>query len=86
MRNGNVLSMDRFTMQDFSQDPPTSHDSAPLACKGVSPTTYISIDDIDDDTHKEEEDYCEELLHTFTIKICIHIKPNWKWNYYVVVV
>jgi hypothetical protein len=29
---------------------------------------------------------CEELLHTFTIKICIHIKPGWKWNYYVVVV
>jgi len=29
---------------------------------------------------------CEELLHTFTIKICTHIKPGWKWNYYVVVV
>jgi hypothetical protein len=53
-------------MQDFSQDPPTSHDSAPLACKGVSPTTYISIDDIDDDTHKEEEEYAKvikDFLH-----------------------
>ncbi len=27
---------------------------------------------------------CEEFLHTFTIKICIHKKK--KWNYYVVVV
>ncbi len=34
----------------------------------------------------EIKTYCEELLHTFTIKICIHIKPGWKWNYYVVVV
>jgi hypothetical protein len=30
--------------------------------------------------------YCEYLLHTFTTKVCIHIKPGWKWNYYVVVV
>jgi hypothetical protein len=29
---------------------------------------------------------CEDYLHTFTIKICTHIKPGWKWNYYVVVV
>ncbi len=57
MRNGNVLSMDRFTIQDFSQDPPTSHDSPPSACKGVSPTTNTSIDDTNDDTHKEEEEY-----------------------------
>jgi hypothetical protein len=34
---------------------------------------------------KEKEGY-EEFLHTFTIKICIHKKPGWKWNYYVVVV
>jgi hypothetical protein len=26
---------------------------------------------------------CEEFLHTFTIKICTHKKPGWKWNYYV---
>jgi hypothetical protein len=53
-------------MQDFSQDPPTSHDSAPSTCEGVSLTTYISIDDIDDDTHKEEEEYAEvikDFLH-----------------------
>jgi hypothetical protein len=31
-------------------------------------------------------DLCEDYLHTFTIKICTHIKPGWKWNYYVVVV
>jgi hypothetical protein len=31
-------------------------------------------------------DICEELLHTFTIKICTHKKPGWKWNYYVVVI
>ncbi len=29
---------------------------------------------------------CEELLHTFTTKVCTHIKPGSKWNYYVVVV
>ncbi len=29
---------------------------------------------------------CEDFLHTFTIKICTHKKPGWKWNYYVVVV
>ncbi len=29
---------------------------------------------------------CEYLLHTFTTKVCTHIKPGWKWNYYVVVV
>jgi hypothetical protein len=29
---------------------------------------------------------CEEFLHTFTIKICIHKKKSWKWNYYVVIV
>jgi len=28
---------------------------------------------------------CEDLLHTFTTKICTHNKrPGWKWNYYVV--
>ncbi len=32
------------------------------------------------------EGECEEFLHTFTIKICTHKKPGWKWNYYVVVV
>jgi len=32
------------------------------------------------------EKVCEELLHTFTIKICTHIKTDWRWNYYVVVV
>jgi len=31
-------------------------------------------------------DRCEEFLHTFTINICTHKKPGWKWNYYVVVV
>jgi hypothetical protein len=30
--------------------------------------------------------FCEYLLHTFTTKVCTHIKPGWKWNYYVVVV
>jgi hypothetical protein len=30
--------------------------------------------------------WCEYLLHTFTTKVCTHIKPGWKWNYYVVVV
>ncbi len=29
---------------------------------------------------------CEYLLHTFTTKVCTHIKPGWKWNYYIVVV
>ncbi len=29
--------------------------------------------------------WCEDLLHTFTTKICTHNKrPGWKWNYYVV--
>jgi hypothetical protein len=31
-------------------------------------------------------DKCEYLLHTFTTKVYTHIKPGWKWNYYVVVV
>jgi hypothetical protein len=30
--------------------------------------------------------FCEYLLHTFTTKVCTHIKTGWKWNYYVVVV
>ncbi len=29
---------------------------------------------------------CEYLLDTFITKVCTHIKPGWKWNYYVVVV
>jgi predicted aspartyl protease len=31
-------------------------------------------------------DLLVSTLHTFTTKVCTHIKPGWKWNYYVVVV
>jgi hypothetical protein len=34
----------------------------------------------------QQNEACEYLLHTFTTKVCTHIKPGWKWNYYVVVV
>jgi hypothetical protein len=41
-------------MQDSLQDTPARHDSPPSPCEDVPPTMDISIDDIDDDTHKEE--------------------------------
>ncbi len=59
MRNGSVLSLDRFIMQETLQDTHASHDSPPSPCEGVSPTMDTSTDDIDDDTHKEEEEYVE---------------------------
>jgi hypothetical protein len=34
---------------------------------------------------KQHYEDCEDLLHTFTTKICTHNKkPGWRWNYYVV--
>jgi len=48
------------------QDTPTSQDSPPSPCEGVSPTMDTSINDTDDDTHKEEEEYAnviEDFLH-----------------------
>jgi hypothetical protein len=53
-------------MQDSLQDTHTSHDSPPSPCEGVSPTMDTSIDDTDDDTHKEEEEYTDvikDFLH-----------------------
>jgi hypothetical protein len=54
VRNGSVLNLDRFIMQDYLQDTPTSHDSPPSPFEGVSPTINTSTNDIDDDTQKEE--------------------------------
>ncbi len=48
-------------MQDSLQDTPTSHDSPPSPCEGVSPTMDTSTNDTDDDTHKEEEEYAEVI-------------------------
>jgi hypothetical protein len=47
------------------QDTLTSHDSPPSPCEGVSPTIDINTDDIDDDTHKEEEKYVEVIEDFF---------------------
>ncbi len=55
--NGSVLSVD--IMQDSLQDTLASHDSPPSPCEGVSPTININIDDTNDDTHKEEEEYAK---------------------------
>jgi hypothetical protein len=52
-------------MQDSLQDTPTSHDSPPSPCEGVSPTIDINIDDTNDDTHKEEEEYVEVIEDFF---------------------
>jgi ATP-dependent 26S proteasome regulatory subunit len=46
----------------------------------VGPKYYVNV------LSFVNKDQCEDYLHTFTIKICTHIKPGWKWNYYVVVV
>ncbi len=59
MKNGSVPSLDRFIMQDSLQDTLASHDNPPSPCEGVSPTMDTSTNDIDDDTHKEEEEYAE---------------------------
>jgi hypothetical protein len=48
-------------MQDSLQDALASHDNPPLARESISPTTDISINDTDDDTHKEEEDYAKVI-------------------------
>ncbi len=48
------------------QDTPASHDSPPSPYEGVSPTMDTSTNDIDDDTHKEEEEFAEvidDFLH-----------------------
>jgi hypothetical protein len=53
-------------MQDVLQDTPTSHDSPPSLWEGVSPTIDININDTNDDTRKEEEEYAkviEDFLH-----------------------
>jgi hypothetical protein len=52
-------------MQDCLRDTPTSHDSPPSPCAGVSPTIDTSTNDIDDDTHKEEKyiKVIEDFLH-----------------------
>jgi hypothetical protein len=53
-------------MQDSLQDTLASHDSPPSPCEGVSPTMDTNIDDTNDDTHKEEEEYAnviEDFLH-----------------------
>jgi hypothetical protein len=47
------------------QDTPTSHESTPSPCEGVSPTIDTSTDDTDDDTHKEEEEYVEVIEDFF---------------------
>ncbi len=65
MGNGSVPTLDRFIMQDSLQDTPTSHDSPPSPCEGVSPTIDINTVDIDDDTCKEEEEYVEVIKDFF---------------------
>jgi hypothetical protein len=53
-------------MQEFLQDTPASHHNPLSPCEGVSLIMDTSTDDIDDDTHKEEEEYAEvieDFLH-----------------------
>ncbi len=47
------------------QDTLASHDSPPSPCEGVSPTIDTSTNDINDDTHKEKEEYVEVIEYFF---------------------
>jgi hypothetical protein len=76
-------------MQDSLQDAPASHDSPLLARESVSPITNTNIDDTDDDTHKEEEEYAKVIkdflhCHKGMMKI-IQFKDCHKQNYTKVV-
>jgi hypothetical protein len=57
-----------------------------LAYLGNYGLSYVGNDNIPNPWTMIPNPYCEYLLHTFTTKVCTHIKPGRKWNYYVVVV
>ncbi len=71
--------MKAFVQNISRKDPKMMHPQAPYG-----PNCESKCED--NERKRSWAHPCEYLLHTFTTKVCTHIKPGWKWNYYVVVV